>query len=233
MNVQEFIYKASKEKNEHQLTECDTQCICCSREINEGVPSKKIIGAKFTNRDLFQKGEFLCEACANLLKGELSAKLRKSNFIAYKDHIEYFKQDVALKKLLTIKETPFSVGLTFSYKKHNAFRSYLCYDTENYIIRQEDNFIEFKRKDVENMFKSIKPLYCSFFTKEEIKTGAYKIHNIEKIGIIKFQQHEDVLKKYRNTLLFNLTLELFPYDIKKNSSKKIKEIEKRRKNETK
>jgi hypothetical protein len=225
--VQNFIYKHAA-KNEHILKNIDFKCACCKAQSSAGIETKKIVSGNFTNWDLLTD-KYLCEACANLLKGDFSTELRRTSFIVYKDELMKLKNDRLLKHLLNIKKTPFAVGITFSYKKHNAFRCELNYDTNNYFIRVEDELIEFNKVKVTGLLNKMKDLYLTYFTKEEIRKGKYNIHNINKFGIEKFQYIESELQEERGTALFNLLVDLLPSELRVSTNKKIKEKEKQKK----
>jgi hypothetical protein len=76
-------------------------------------------------------------------------------------------------------------------------------------------------------------LYLTYFTKNDIKSGNYNIALIKKFGVEKFNEFENVVKRYRKTDLFDLLIEALPSAKKTEYSKKIKKIEKEGKNENK
>ncbi len=231
MSIQEFIYKHAR-KNEFVLKDVNFKCACCKTEQKQGIETKKIVSSNFTNWDIVS-GKYLCEACANLLKGEFSTELRRTSFIVYENELLKVKNDKLLKKLLNIKSVPFSIGVTFSYKKHNAFRCVLNNDKDIFLVRVEDELIEFNKEKVIVLLNLMKDLYLTYFTKEEIRKGKYNTFNIKKFGYEKFSTIESKLKKERGTGIFNLLIDLLPSELRVQTNKKIKDIEKIEKNKNK
>lgn len=227
MTVQEFIWNAGGSINEHEIKTINGNhnCSLCKKEINEGVKSKKILSGNFTNHDVVS-GEYLCQACANIMQSDLSTKLRRSNFIAFSDEIIYFKQGDIAKWIFSEKKTPFAIGITFSYKKHNAFRCMLNYSNENFSIRQEEKLIDINLTAAKEIFRAMLSLYLTYFTKDNIRLGDYNIAFVQKFGAEKLSQIENILKKHRKTDMFNLLIEALPSDKKLEYNKKIQEKEK-------
>lgn len=228
MTVQEFIYQVSGANNEHTLEDVECNCALCKKKITQGIKTKKITSGNFTNHDVVS-GNYLCEACANIMKSELSTRLRRSSFIAFKDKIIYFKQADIASWIFKDKETPFVIGITFSYKKHNAFRCIINYSNDDFFIRQEEKLIKIEKEIAKKLFKAMMRLYLTYFTKDNIKSGKYNIALINKYGVEKFNELEQILSQHRKTDMFDLLVEALPSKLKQEYSKKIKKYEKEKK----
>ena len=232
MTVQEFLYKASGNKNEHTLETLECKCALCKQNITQGIKTKKITSGNFTNHDVVS-GEYLCEACANIMQSELSTTLRRSSFIACENEIIYFKQADLAQWIFTEKKLPFVLCVTFSYKKHNAFRAVINYSNNEFYIRQEEKLIEIKIEEAKKLYKDMMYLYLTYFTKDNIKAGDYNIALVQKFGLSKFEECESVIKQYRKTDMFDLLIEALPSSKKQEYAKAMKELEKNKKEEVK
>jgi CRISPR type IV-associated protein Csf1 len=79
-----------------------------------------------------------------------------------KPAIIYFKQADLAEWIFKEKKLPFVMGVTFSYKKHNAFRCIINYSNEEFCIRQEEKLIEIKKGEAKKLYKKI-PIKSGLF----------------------------------------------------------------------
>jgi CRISPR type IV-associated protein Csf1 len=225
MTVQEFIYNANGRVNEHNVSDIEKcHCALCKKETTKGTLAKKILSGNFTNHDIVS-GKYLCEACANIMQSELSTALRRSSFVVYEDEIIYFKQADLAEWIFKEKKLPFVMGVTFSYKKHNAFRCILNYSNEEFYIRQEEKLIEIKKEEARKLYKAMLYLYLTYFTKDNIKQSDYNIALVQKFGLQRFNELEAIIKQYRKTDVFELLIEALPSGKKQEYAKNMKEKE--------
>lgn len=206
MTVQEMIFQASGEENEHaNITEIaeNESCILCGKNITEGIGRKKIIGSNFNQRDELRAGKYICVPCANIMKGDLATQLRRSSFLVEEGRIFYFKIQQASRIVFQPHVVPFVLCITTSYKKHNAFRAVINYSDDDFIVRWEDRLINFNRQEATELHKIITKLYYGGFTKVEIRLGAFPSHRVNKFGIFRFEGLYEKIKDYFNTDLID------------------------------
>lgn len=208
MKNTEIIFNAIK-KIDHisndDLEKCDDNCFICGKKITQGIKVKKSISAKFTNFSECNclDSEYICEACNYCLK---NAELRKNNIICDENKLYLLKKNDLENYLFNLEEYvegEFIVGITTSFKKHNSFRCRVNTDTKEYFIRQEDKLFNFKVDEMKWLYKKLNEAYLQF-SKEELLTGEYSLIAIEKFGIDKFEEYENMFKKYRGLNQFEL-----------------------------
>ena len=86
----EIIYKALKSDLSGNL---DGNCCVCGRHTEKGFKAKDYIkNARFTNFDLLKKpsSDVICECCGYCMQ---NADLRRKNFIADCEHIEFLSKN--------------------------------------------------------------------------------------------------------------------------------------------
>lgn len=212
MTVQEFIYTAGGIPHEHdtdKVTDIDDECILCGKQITCGIQQKKIIGTNFSQRDELRKGDYICEPCAHVMKGDFAIQLRRASFLVSEGRIFYFKIQQASDVIFHRHETPFVLCITTSYKKHNAFRAILNYSDEEFVIRWEDRIVNFNRKEAAELYKFVVKLYYGGFTKDEIRTGNFPVHRMQKYGV-GFVKAYEVIQNYIGSDLLDLLTEIAP-----------------------
>ncbi|HBE8429893.1 hypothetical protein KWT25_03600 [Clostridioides difficile] len=223
----EIIYKAAGSPDIECIKNINEKCFVCGSNINEGCLVNEIIGAKFTNFDVCKdiNSKFVCKECSFCMK---EARLRKSNFIACESKIIYLKKDDLATYLFNLNEfisTPFVVGVTRSFKKHNSFRCRVNYDINNFYIREEDKEYLFNVDKMKYLYQKLNEAYLHF-SKEELRTGNYSVLFIEQLGINKFNEYENLFKKYRRTYQFELLIYIMDSAKKKEYLKEKKKLEK-------
>lgn len=203
MTAQELIYRAVGEPHEHELEDYLGRCACCGQDIEKGVRLKKVVSSAFTGWSEFQ-GDYVCEACAHLLGGELATKLRRTSFVATPNEIITFKNTELARYLFKPPKPPFVFCVTTSFKKHNAYRAVLNYSRDDFVIRWEDNTVHFSRKSSAPIFASMLRLYYAGFSKQELINGNYSFKRIMDFGIEAWHQEEKIMSDWRGTLVFEL-----------------------------
>lgn len=180
-------------------------CKICGKKITEAVPEKKAISSNFTNFSecAHKQSKYICKECTACLK---EAALRKNNFIADKNNLYLLKKNDLENYLFNLEKYisgPFVVGITLSFKKHNSFRCSVNYNTKRFYIRQEDKEYLFDAVALKPVYDMLNEAYLQF-SKEEIKTGNYRIIATEQFGIDKLSQYEAIFKQYRGSAQFEL-----------------------------
>lgn len=229
MTVQEMIYQASGCDNAHDdlIQETSERCILCGKELKEGIDQKKIIGTNFSQRDELRKGNFICEACANVMKGDLAVQLRRSSFLVSDGILFYFKIQEASEMILKRHSTPFVLCITTSYKKHNAFRAVMNYSDEEFIIRWENRTVDFNREEATALYRDVIKLYYGGFTKDEVRIGHFPSHRVRDFGILAFEKIHDRIKDYFDTDLMDLLTTIAPSIKRQTYTKLMKEAKKK------
>lgn len=182
-------------------------CLICGKDIKEGVLSKKVLSGNFTNWSNCNSldSNYICKECAYCLK---NADYRKNNIVADKENIYLLKKNDLEEYLFNLDKyvkDEFIVCITQSFKKHNSFRAKVNNDTKCFYIREEDREYLFNAKEIKEVYKKLNEAYLQF-SKEEMLTGDYKLISLEQFGIEKFEEYENVFKKYRGSAQFDLLI---------------------------
>lgn len=225
----EIIYKALKEPQVEGLEEADCNCLICGKLIKEGIKSKKVLSANFTNwgdcKD--RSSQYICKECAVAIK---TREVRVNSFIADAEHLYLLKKNDIENYLFNLEKYisgEFVVGITQSFKKHNSFRCKVNLDPKCFYIREEDREYLFNAGKLKKVYEYLNDAYLQF-SKEELQTGHYKMISIEQFGIDKFAEYEDLFRQYRGSPQFDLMVYMM------NSEKRneyVKEKQKQQKEE--
>lgn len=223
----EIIYKAAGSPDVECTKNINDRCLICGSNINEGCSVKNIIGVKFTNLDVCKdiNSNYVCKECSFCMK---EVTLRRNNFIACESKIIYPKKDDLGTYLFNLDEfisTPFVIGITRSFKKHNSFRCRVNYDVNNFYIREEEKEYLFNVDKMKFLYQKLNEAYLHF-SKEELRTGNYSLLFIEKLGIDKFYEYENLFKQYRRTYQFELLIYIMDSKKKNEYLKEKKKLEK-------
>jgi len=209
LTPQELIYHAAGEPHKHKLENYHGTCACCGRSIERGIKLKKVVSSAFTGWSEF-RGDYVCEACAHLLGGELATNLRKTSFIATTMRLIPFKNTDLAHYLFCPPDPPFVFCITTSFKKHNAYRAVLNYSREKYTIRWEDNIVDFERNVLAPIFASMVRLYYAGFSKQEIEVGHISFKRVMDFGIHAWRREESIIAPFRGSLVFGLLIHALP-----------------------
>lgn len=169
-----------------------------------------ILKDTFTNLDML-KNKMICKNCVPLF----SDKWRKSAFYFTKKKLIKLKQnefeDLIFKEKL---EFPCILSFSESRKKHRLFKSKISYSNEKINISTDSGMVTLCLHKDQKLFTHLKQIYNWKFPKSAIKTGNYHSGYFKKfnIPITNFLISENYLKRFRNTLKFNLLLQFINND---------------------
>jgi len=237
VTVTQFIFEASKEKNKYEVVKLGQEGFCdiCGAQISSGAETDRVLSSAFNNRDdVATNSGYLCEACANIMRGELSTTLRRYSFVAEPGRLTLFKLQELAEVLFKRKfETPFVICHTSSHKKHNAYRAFISNSNHDFKIRWEDKVVHFERAKARKMFKALVELYYGVFTKQMLSEHNFPFGLIRKFGEERFFELEASLEPHFGSTLYQLLIEALPsgprmvyQDFKKQLEKTKQEVEK-------
>jgi len=200
-------------------------CAFTGNQIIEGVLMKDLIKKTFTDQESIKFNSNYASIDIALLIEEVikSEKgfnsLRNYSFYADESKLELLKRENILELLLSIPKTPFQIGVTYSNKKHLAYKAPVNFDTENYKVITDLGIINFEKQKAFQIIKIVQKWYKvlpekvnkeakpTHFTKDQIKGLSYPNHKqIEAYGLQKFFKESQELGRFRETALFNLII---------------------------
>lgn len=224
----ELISKHLDRKNlKPKIHQVDSICAFTGEKIKEGILLKDLIKKTFTDHDLIRYDSqyasvniaLLIEAVVKSEKGFNS--LRNYSFYADDSCLQFVKRENLLNLLLNIPGKPFQVGITYSNKKHIAYKAPLNYDTDNFQIITDLGVVNFNKHTVLEMLYVARQWYTvlpgkeetsaqpTFFSKEQIKGNATPNHKqVSNYGLQKYFKQSQQLSKFRGTALFNLIIHI-------------------------
>jgi hypothetical protein len=210
LDVNRFIFNSlnlGPKINEYgyDIDDQEFTCAWCGRSAQKGF-KKNIISNNFTNWDLLDNpsSEYICKYCSYPFLGSKIKNITYANgheenlrrlivyyhFIATENEFIAFKNDRLPHYLFNLpvgKDKPFVFCITYSYKKHNAFRGVINYSRDHFKIRIETKVVDFKREKAETIMPVLWELYL-YFTKEEITKQYFPTHKILQMGVDKFEE---------------------------------------------
>lgn len=224
----------SAELIKEKIKACNTICCFTGEPITEGVSIKDAIPTTFTDQAFMKyKSEYVSVNAAKCIMSvlpmqkekeggemkEYANALRNYSFIATEKEIRFMtgKPDM-INTIKNLPPEPFVLCISFSNKKHIAFKSHLNYSNEKFYIDTDiGSFFTTKKElflllSIAEKWYSIVPTPSkelpTFFTKDEIAgTVNLAIHKpavyIAEFGIEVFESEYATLRKYHNTALLN------------------------------
>jgi len=203
-----------------EIKQVNTICKWSGKNITEGILFSDIIGDSFTELEIFKyKSDYLSVDFALLtqpvIKGEKQLNaLRNYSFFATNKELKILNRDTILELLLNIPETPFQLGITYSNKKHIAYKTPINYSKHIFKVCTDTGTVVFDVIKANKLLPIIQSWYTiakttslqpTYFTKDEILgVSMPNTTKISEYGIVKYFAENDILKQYRNTMFFKL-----------------------------
>lgn len=198
-------------------------CAYSGQPIMEGVLMSDLIGERFTERQILRyNSKYLSVEFALLISDVIPSEkgfniLRNYSFFASENHFRLLKREDILLLLLNIPETPFQLGITYSSKKHIAYKTPVNYDTYEIAICTDLGQVVLNMKLVNDLLPIMQNWYTvveskkentqqpTYFTKSEILGESYpSAAKIKEYGTEKFMAENQILSIHRKTMYFNL-----------------------------
>lgn len=229
-------------KYSYQTVKCSAVCKMCGKALKIGVKQKDII-KKATFNDyqyLTYKSDFLCAECSALISDiqlpndDKKRRLRSFSFIATERDIKVLKRDQLWDYLTNPPEPPFVFCVTYSNKKHIAFKSQIQFEQQSYSVFTDKGEVKINLASLGELLRIIAVWYTvlpdkaetkqqpTWFTKTEILAGGRNYKNIAVYGVQKYQKENLFIDPYRNTAL--LTLLVFALNKKINLDLNVSKI---------
>ena len=203
----------------------DAICAFTGNAITKGVLVSDIVKKTFTDYESMKfKSKYVSLDIALLLERTIQGEkglnsMRNYSFYADENRLILLKREQIHEFLHNIPGSPFCVCITYSNKKHIAYKAVFNHNTDSYKIVTDTGIVNFdKQKAIEiaeiaqcwytvlpgKQLTEQKPTY---FTKGEISGLATPQHKkIQQYGTAQYFAEEAQLKKLRGTALFKLIL---------------------------
>jgi len=194
-------------------------CAITGENITCGVLKKDLIKSTFTDHQYlrYHSDYVSLEVALTIENWEGRVGLRSYSFIATENNLTFLDRSEILKYVVKPPENSFIFCVTFSHKKHIAFKSKLNSNSEKFTITTDLGDVFIDLKDDMNLIKTINDWYTiikgqedkkqpqTYFTKQNILGETEPIQErILLYGINRFINQDKFLNKYRNTLKLKL-----------------------------
>ena len=180
-------------------------CMLCGAVIRQGVPRKKVLSSNFMNMDIltYPQGTHFCAACVFALK---EPTFRRTSFICSTSEFRPLKRDMLAEALFhALPEDPYLYlfCVTTSYKKHLWLHAPVNLPGPHVQVQFDDMTVDVHLNTARAVLDAIEALYTTF-TKEEIRSGHYRLYRLERFGAEEFERHERLLRPHRGSPVFGL-----------------------------
>lgn len=204
MYATDLIYNSIRASVDNVVS-IDGICAVCGKRITEGISIKKVVSGTFTDWNILANitSDYVCCACTWCIK---EPRMRRSQWIATKDELKFFKRDDIGIYLFSPPETPFVFFITATYKKHGSFRARVNGSRDLFYIQFEDRQVLFSPNRYKELWAVMNRMYRTFNKTSEIGRGDYIQKRVFEYGIDKWRNDEEMLKQYRGTQVFELLL---------------------------
>ena len=207
-----------------KIHQVNTICAYSGKPITEGILFDDIIGERFTEREIFKyQSDYLSINFALMtqpvIKGEKQLNaLRNYSFFASEKQFKLLDRNELTELLFNIPETPFQIAITYSNKKHLAYKTPVNYNKDKFIVCTDTGMVEFDVAKAAKIYPILQNWYTiakqtaqqpTFFTKDDILGLSVPLYaKILEYGIEKYFNEDTQLKPYRNTLLLKLLVHI-------------------------
>lgn len=203
-------------------TGIDSICMFTGRHINEGVHRKNIISDRFNDHeylrypsDYLSVDAALC--IAPVIKGEKGYNsLRNYSFLATENEFRILQRGEIMDVLLCPPQPPFVIAVTFSNKKHTAFKTIPALDRGRFIVTTDKGQVMINHDLISELVPVIQKWYTvvagkedssmlpTYFTKDEILFGSSNFKRILEYGEEQYFSENAIIDRYRCSLLLTL-----------------------------
>lgn len=193
MNAIDFIGNSFRTDflQEH-IKPCNTICAFTGKEIKEGVAIKKAIADTFTDQHYIRfNSEYISVNAAKCIMGVFPSNgdrlnaLRAYSFIATQNNLRILKQNELQELMYNLPQEPFALCVTYSNKKHIAFKAHVNFDDADFYIDTDVQSFIANRVELLNLLNIARRWYSvipakaekaekpTWFTKAEISGESY------------------------------------------------------------
>jgi len=180
-------------------------CLCgCRPGLVFGISRKTGIPASFMDDEYLSDSPEICVYCAACI----SAKdgLRKTSFLATPSKLLKLKRSELWQHLMNPpSDEPFAFAITFSGKKHIAFRAKVNLPGQQpYYVETDRGRVALWPQKRRLLIITIQRWYDFGFTKTDIRLGSTNLKRIQAYGVEAFKRDNELISRYRGSALLEL-----------------------------
>jgi hypothetical protein len=203
-----------------------TVCLFTGLVITEGVHREKIISTRFTDTEYLRyPSDYLSIDAALCISPVIRAEkgynsLRNYSYIATENELNILKRENILQIILSPPTPPFCLAVTFSNKKHTAYKTIPAADRKSFMITTDKGTVHIDVTTVASVVDLIQKWYTivpgkeensmqpTWFTKDEILFGSKNFKRIMDYGEEAYYSENKLIDKYRYSLFLTLIVHL-------------------------
>lgn len=206
-------------------------CSFTGEKIDRGVRNKDLIKKTFSDKQYIRyKSEYTSVDVALLIEevflkekeGKLIRNaLRSFSFLATEKELIFLdKSKFIANHLFNLPNEPFFLCITYSHKKHIAYKASLNYSNTEFIVTTDEGDVLVNLVKAKEILLCISKWYtvtpetqgksqeATYFTKDEIRFANPPTHKIVRYGINLYKQENEQIQAFRNTAIFNFLVNL-------------------------
>lgn len=195
----------------------DAVCSFTGRRITKGVPNKKLIKSTFTDHDyLKHSSEYSSVEAAMCIESVYPAPkglnaLRNYSYLVTENELIVLARNEVLKHILEPPKGLFVLCVTYSNKKHTAFKAKLNGNRDVFWVVTDVGNVLVDRSKVVKILEVAEKWYTvvegkegskaqpTYFTKADILNGCSNMKKIKEYGVDKYFEENSILQEFRDT----------------------------------
>lgn len=179
------------------------RCACCRRAVETITPLRQVVSDNFLNYDLLDcQADGLCPACTECFR---CRALRMHSFVATPAGRRLLRRAEVRPVLLEPPDPPFVLCVTYTMKKHNAFRARVALHRAQFPVRVEDQLIWVDRAVAQEQATLLDEALGHWkLPRTAVCAGRWTQTHIRRLGLARWRVLEAALARHRGTPLFAL-----------------------------
>lgn len=159
-----------------EFPEMNVEFICpiCKKQKSTGIPTKKIISAKFT--DFPYVDDYICKQCSALFS------VYPYSYVASNGNIKLLNIRQIRDELLKEQPLPFKFVISTTQKKHLFYRAITNYNNTEFAVQLEMDTIYTNKHRMAELFTFVENLLTLGASKKGLLNGEIPFNVLEKTG---------------------------------------------------
>lgn len=199
----------------------DTVCSFTGEKIVAGVSNDDLIQHTFTDHAYIKYPSGYSSIHAALcmsavIKSEKGFNsLRNYSYLATNQELKLLKRSDILSILVEPPSTEFVLCVTYSNKKHTAYKSRVNYSDDDYVVTTDKGNVEVNLYNLKYILPILQSWYTvtkdtkqqpTYFTKKDILNGCSDTRRIHAYGVEKYFEESAQIESFRNTAFLELVV---------------------------
>ena len=204
----------------------NTICAFTNEHIEKGIKLSDLIKEKFVDYEFIKYISEYCSVESALLIEQIIPNqnnklnpIRNYSFFCNENELTFLKREDLENILFMQKDTPFVLAITFSFKKHIAFKTTLNYSSNIYRITTDKGDVIVDMNNVKSIYPILQNWYTvvagkeaiatkpTYFSKNDMLFGSTNFTKIDGYNGDYFKENREI-EKYRGSLFLELLVHI-------------------------